>query len=522
MAGINVQKQSKTGAGSSSVGSSLLEQAIGASKQTQRSEAEELLKNLTAAALEGTVTWDRNLSQTIKDAVKKIDQTIAKQVREIVQTPEFLKLEGTWRGVQHLVDKISDDTSQSVKLLNASKKEISKDLSKSMEFDQSELFKKVYEDEFGTPGGVPYGTLLGDYEFTNAPEDIEFLTRIGEVAAASFCPFISSVSENFFDFESWDELSRPKDLAKITDSGEYSKWRTFRDSEAARFVTLTMPRVLARAPYTLKNYRNEKLAFSEIDLDKNGKALPLPHDKFCWMNAAYILVGKMQTSFAENGWCTAIRGAESGGKITGLPTYEFKTDEGDMDMQCPTEVGITDRREAELSKMGLLPLCHYKNTDYAVFFGAQTAHRPKNLADPSDRANDEVASRLPYNLVASRVAHYLKIMARDKIGSMMQVGEVQAYLSKWLSSHVNSNPASAQDLKFRYPLAEAKVEVVEVEGRPGSYNAVAWLKPWLALEELSTSLRLVANIPAGGAEAGGAEGAGGEGGDEGGGEEGGE
>jgi type VI secretion system protein ImpC len=514
----NTQKQTKsTSTEEVSLGSSLLEQAIGASKQTQRSEAEDLLKNLTAAALEGTVSWDRNLSQTIKDAVKKIDQIIAKQVKEIVHTPEFLKLEGTWRGVQHLVDKIADDTSQSVKLLNATKKEIHKDLSKSMEFDQSELFKKVYEDEFGTPGGIPYGTLLGDYEFTNSPEDIEFLTRIGEVAAASFCPFVSSVSENFFDFESWDELSRPKDLAKITDSGEYGKWRTFRDSEAARFVTLTMPRVLARAPYTFKNYRNEKLAFSEVELDKQGKAKPLDHDKFCWMNAAYILVGKMQTSFADNGWCTAIRGAEAGGKITGLPTYEFKTDDGDMDVQCPTEVGITDRREAELSRMGFLPLCHYKNTDYAVFFGAQTTHRPKNLTDPSDRANDEVASRLPYNLVASRVAHYLKIMARDKIGSMMQVADVQAYLSKWLNGHVNSNPASAQELKFRYPLAEAKVEVVEVEGKPGSFNAVAWLKPWLAMEELSTSLRLVANIPAGGGGGGDAA----AGGDEGGGDEGG-
>lgn len=498
------------------VTTSLLEQAISASKQTERSHAEELLKALTEQALKGTVTWDRNLTQSIKEAVKKIDAVIEKQVREIVHVEPFLKLEGTWRGVRHLVEKAMNDPNQKVKLLNANKNEVYKDLSKSLEFDQTELFKKVYESEFGTAGGEPYGVLVGDYEFTNSPNDIEFLTRIAEVAAASFCPFVSSVSEEFFGFNQWEDLSNPKDLAKITDSMEYGKWRAFRDTEASRFVTLTMPRVLARAPYTRKNYRNEDLSFSEVELDQKGLAKPLDHKQFCWMNAAYILVGKMEESFAEYGWCTAIRGAEAGGKITGLPTYEFKTDEGDADFKCPTEVGITDRREAELSRMGFLPLCHYKNTDYAVFFGAQTTHRPKKFESPEDRANDEVASRLPYNLVASRIAHYLKVMARDKIGSMMQISDVQNYLSNWLRNHTNSNAASAQSFKFRYPLAEAQVQVVEVEGQPGSFNAVAWLKPWLAMEELSTSLRLVANIPGGGGGGGDSEGGGDSGGGEGG------
>ncbi len=499
----SAQEKKSTAKTGTEKSTSLLEQAIGATKQTERSRAEELLKALTEQAMAGTVTWDRNLTKTIQDAVKKIDEAVSQQLREVMHGQEFLKLEGSWRGLHHVVERTASDPGQKVRVLHTSKDEVAKDLAKSMEFDQSELFKKVYEDEFGTPGGTPYSTLIGDFEITNLPDDVDFLSNISEVAAAAFCPFVSSVSEEFFGFDKWEDLSKPKDLARITDSYEYGKWRTFRDKEESRFVTLTMPRVLAREPYSAKNYRNEEIGYTEFDIDSKGRSEKLEHEHFCWMNAAYILGGKMNESFAAHGWPTAIRGAEAGGKVQGLPTYSFKTDDGDVDLKCPTEVGITDRREAELSNMGFLPLSHYKNTDYAVFFGAQTVHRPGNFDDLDNKANDEIASRLPYNLIASRIAHYLKVMARDKIGSMVEAAEVQTLLQNWIRGYVNSNAASGQQLRFRYPLADAKVEVTEVPGRPGSYNAIAWIKPWLALEELTTSLRLVASIPSGGGAEGG-------------------
>lgn len=496
MAEHKADKHSKT-----TTSSSLLEQAIGATKHTERSRAEELLAALTEQALDGVVTFDKNLSKTIEDAMKRIDQEVSKQTAAIMHAPEFLKLEGSWRGVHYMLSNSAADPGLKYRIFNADKAEVFKDLTKSLEFDQSELFKKLYEDEFGTPGGEPYGVLLGDYEFANSQKDIEFLTKISEVAAAAFCPFISAASEEFLGFESWDQLSKPKDLEKITQSIEYAKWRSFRDSEDSRFVTLTMPRVLARTPYgSATGNMVDGFDFEEIALDKDGKAKATDHKNYCWMNAAYVLTTRMANSFAEHGWPTAIRGAEAGGKITGLPTHAFRTDDGDLDMKCPTEVAITDRREAELSRIGLMPLSHYKNTDYAVFFGAQTTNKPKNFEDAAAKANAEIAARLPCILITSRIAHYLKVIARDKIGSMMEKSDIERWLTNWIRQYLNTNPATGQKLKLQRPLAAAKIEVQEIEGRPGCFNAVAWLKPWLSMEELSTSLRLVAELPSSGGD----------------------
>lgn len=489
------KKQQSTTSKQTQEGSSLLEQAIGATKHTERSRAEELLTALTEQALAGTMTFDKNVTKTIEDAIKKIDEQLSKQTAAIIHSPEFLKLEGSWRGVKHMLTNTTAEPGLKFRIFNANKDEISKDLNKALEFDQSQLFKKLYEDEFGTPGGEPYGVLLGDYEFANNPKDIELLTKISEVAAASFCPFISAASEQMLGFDTWEDLSKPKDLEKITQSIEYAKWRNFRDSDDSRFVTLTMPRVLAREPYGSSGREIDDFDFQEVLLDKSGKAKKVDHRNYCWMNAAYVLVTRMANSFSEYGWATAIRGAEAGGKITGLPTHAFKSDDGDIDMKCPTEVAITDRREAELAAIGLMPLSHYKNTDYAVFFGAQTTNKPKNFEDNDAKANAAISARLPYIMITSRIAHYLKVMARDKVGSMMDMNAVEKWLSNWLYLHVNTNSNSSQKLKYIYPLAEAKVEVTEIPGRPGSFNAVAWMKPWLAMEELSTSLRLVAEIP---------------------------
>jgi len=475
--------------------SNILEQAISATKQTERSQAEELLKALSEEALKGTVTWNRNLTVTINSAIKAIDETISKQLATIMHDKKFKKLEGSWRGLHHLIQNSETSATLKLKLLNVTKRELFKDLDRAVEFDQSQTFKKIYESEFGTPGGEPYGALIGDYEFTNHPEDLDMLTNLSNVAAAGFCPFLSAASPDLFGFDCWSELSKPRDLEKIFESQEYAKWRSLRDSEDSRFVNLVMPRVLARLPYGEKTKKIEAFDYEETPKGAEGQPTKMNHSDYCWMNAAYILGARLTNAFAKYGWCTTIRGAESGGKVDNLPLHTFISDDGDVDSQCPTEIGITDRREAELSRLGMLPLCHYKNTNYAVFFGAQTSQKPKQYDRPEATANAEISARLPYVMATSRFAHYLKVMARDKIGSFMEASDVEDWLNRWILNYVNGNPASGQEMKARYPLAEAKIMVKEIPGKPGSYHAIAWLRPWLQMEELTTSMRLVARIP---------------------------
>ncbi len=489
------QRKAQTQAQAENAEGSLLESAIAATKQTERDRAQDLLKTLTEEALKGTVTWNKDVTRTIKSGIAAIDQAISKQLAAVLHHPEFQKLEGTWRGLNHLVMNSETSTQLRLKVLNCSKRELFKDLDKAVEFDQSQLFKKLYENEFGTPGGEPYGNLIGDFEFTNHPEDIDLLNKVSNVAAAAFCPFISAASPTLFGFDNWTELTKPRDLEKIFDTVEYTKWRSFRESDDSRFVTLTMPRVLARLPYGANTKPVEDFDFEEVAVGVGGKAVQVPHDQYCWMNASYVMGTKLTDAFSKYGWCTAIRGAEGGGKVEGLPAHVFQSDDGDMDLKCPTEVGITDRREAEMSKLGFLPLCHYKNTDYAVFFGAQTTQKPKKYDRPEATANAAISARLPYIMATSRFAHYLKVIARDKIGSFMEVEDCQAWLDRWIHNYVSADPKPSADTKARYPLREAKIEVKEVPGAPGTYNAIAWLRPWLQLEELTTSLRMVARIP---------------------------
>lgn len=477
------------------VGDSILEQAIQATKQTERSHAEEMLKALTENALKGTVTYDQSLVASLNKAIKAIDKSISQQLAKVMHHEEFKKLEGSWRGLHHLVMNTETSSNMRIKVFNAAKKEVVKDLSKAVEFDQSQLFKKVYEAEFGMPGGEPYGLLVGDYEFSNHPEDLGMLQNISQVAAASFCPFISAASAKMFGFDDYSELSKPRDLEKIFDTVEYAKWRSFRESEDARFVTLTMPRALARLPYGESTLPVEEFSFEETPIEAGKATSQLNNDDYCWMNAAYPLAVRITSAHSKYGFATAIRGAEGGGKVENLPLHTFMSDDGDPDSQCPTEIGITDRREAELSKLGFLPLCHYKNTDYAVYFGAQSTQKPKKYDRPAATANAAISARLPYLLATARFAHYLKVMARDKIGSFMEVEDCEAWLNRWILNYVNGNATTKQELKAKYPLAEARVEVKEIPGQPGAYNAVAWLRPWLQLEELTTSMRLVARIP---------------------------
>lgn len=474
---------------------SFLEQAISATKQTSRDETEDLLKTLTKEAMAGTLKWDKNLTVTINSAIAAIDKVMSKQLSAIMQHEKLQKLEGSWRGLNHLIMNSETSSQLKIRMLNLNKKELQKDLEKAVEFDQSQTFKKIYESEFGTAGGEPYAALIGDYEFSGHPDDLDLLTNMSNVAAAGFCPFISAASPEMFGFDSFTELSKPRDLEKIFDSAEYIKWRSFRDSEDSRFVTLTMPRVLARLPYGSATKPIEAFNFEEANMDSDGRQLESDHDEYCWMNAAYSMGTTLTKSFSEYGWCTSIRGAEGGGKVEGLPSHTFVSDDGDVDQKCPTEIGITDRREAELSKLGFLPLCHYKNTDYAVFFGAQTTQKPKKFDDPDATSNAEISARLPYIMATSRIAHFLKVMARDKIGSFMEASDAEEWLNRWIANYVNGSPGASAEMKARFPLAEANVEVKEVPGQPGVYSAIAWMRPWLQMEELTASLRLVANIP---------------------------
>jgi type VI secretion system protein ImpC len=473
-----------------------LEDVYKATKQTERSRSEELLQTLLDEALKGTFTWNKNVTATIKAGMAAIDEALSKQLAAILHTPEFQKLEGTWRGLSYLVMNSETSTNLKLKVFNVSKRDLFKDVDRAVEFDQSQIYKKLYEDEFGSPGGSPYGALIGDYEFTNHPEDIDLLGKMSNVAAAAFCPFLSAAAPTLFGFESWNELAKPRDLEKIFDSVEYTKWKSFRDSEDSRFVTLVLPRVLSRLPYGANTKPIDEFAFEEVPLDAQGKAKPVPHNHYAWMNAAYVMGTKLTDAFAKYGWCTAIRGAEGGGKVEGLPAHIFLSDDGDPDLKCPTEIGITDRRENELSKIGFLPLCHYKNTDYAVFFGGQTTQKPKKYDRPQATENAAISARLPYIMATSRIAHYLKVMARDRIGSFMEASDCEAWMNRWIKNYVNSNKDAGQETKAKFPLADAKIVVEEIPGSPGAYKATAWLRPWLQFEALTTALAMVTRIPA--------------------------
>lgn len=476
-------------------GLGLLDQVLGATKQTERDRAEELIRALTEEALKGTVTFSKNLVVTFDRAIAEIDRKVSEQLNQILHHERFLKLEGSWRGLNYLVMNSETGTSLKIRMLQLSKKEMAKDLQKAVEFDQSTLFKKIYENEFGTPGGEPYGSLIGDYEWTKHPDDVETLRLMSSVAAGAFAPFISGVGAGMFGFESWTELSKPRDLAKIFETQEYAKWRGFRETEDARFVSLVMPRVIARVPYGEATKAVDEFNYEEAPTNADGSARAMAHDHYCWMNAAYVMGARLTDAFAQYGFCTAIRGAEGGGKVTDLPSHTFISDDGDGDAKCPAEIGITDRREAELSNLGFLPLVHYKNTDYAVFFGAQSVQSPKKYDRPEATANAAISARLPYIMATSRFAHYLKVMARDKIGSFMESSDCETWLNRWIQNFVNPMEGAGQEARAKYPLREAKIEVKEIPGRPGSYNAVAYLRPWLQMEELTTSMRMVARIP---------------------------
>jgi type VI secretion system protein ImpC len=476
---------------------SLLDEILAAppAPAAQQDRTSELLKRFVELALEKQITVGKSVTQSINNAIKALDEKLSRQLAAIMHKPEFQKLEGSWRGLHHLVFQSETSTTLKIRVMNVTKREVFKDLDTAVEFDQSQTFKKLYEDEFGMPGGQPFGALIGDFEFTNHPDDIALLQNISGVAAASFCPFVSAASPDLFGMKSFTELSRPRDLARLFDSKEYIKWKSFRETDDSRYVTLVMPRVLSRLPYGKNTKPIDEFNFEEVGLDASGKSKPVAHENYAWMNAAYVYGTVLTNAFSTTQWCTAIRGKENGGTVSGLPVHTFTSDDGDTQVKCPTEIAITDRRDAELSKMGFLPLCHYKNTDYSVFFGGQTVQKPKQYTNPADTANSEISARLPYIMASSRIAHYLKMIARDKIGAFMEASDCQDWLNSWISNYVLADEKPSEEMKKRYPLREARIEVKEIPGKPGAYNATALLRPWLQMEELNASLSMVAEIP---------------------------
>ncbi|MHB8079818.1 MAG: type VI secretion system contractile sheath large subunit [Candidatus Krumholzibacteriia bacterium] len=456
-----------------------------------REHGEQLIKALVDQLLDPGMVVAKGVSRTIDQRLAAIDALISRQVNEIMHAEPFQKLEASWRGLHQLVHKSETGENLKIRVLNISKKDMLRDFQAAPEFTESALWKKVYEYEFGLYGGDPYGALVGDYEFGKGPQDMELLESISHVAAAAHAPFLSAAGAEMFGLDSYSQLPDPRDLAKIFDKSnpENTKWLSFRDSEDARFVALTLPHVLARLPYGRDTSPVDAFDFEE-SVDGSD------HDQYLWANAAYSLAGRMTEAFARHHWCVAIRGPEGGGLVEGLPIHVFKTREGDNASKCPTEVLIPDTRDKELSDLGFIGLVNCKNTDYAAFFSGYSAQRPKTYQDAAASANADLSRRLPYLMATSRIAHYLKAICRDKIGAFASRSQVQTFLNNWISHYVLDQDDATQEQKAKFPLREANIEVVEDKARPGCYRAVAHLRPHFQLEELNVSLRLVADLPA--------------------------
>jgi type VI secretion system protein ImpC len=448
------------------------------------------VQTLAAQALEQTALISDDAVRTIELIIAEIDRKLTEQINLVIHHPDFQKLEGTWRGISYLVNNTETDEHLKIRVLNLNKKDLSKTLKKfkGTAWDQSPLFKKMYEDEYGTPGGEPYGCLIGDYYFDHTPQNVEILDGMAKIAAATHAPFIAAADPGLMNMDTWQELGNPRDLTKILQTAEYAPWRSLRDSDDSRYIGLTMPRFLSRLPYGAKTEPVEEFDFEE---DTEGAN----HSKYCWANSAFAMGVNINRAFKLYGWCSRIRGAESGGMVEGLPCHTFPTDDGGIDMKCPTEIAITDRREAELAKNGLMPLSHWKNTDYAVFVGAQSLHNPAIFDDPDATANANLGARLPYLFAICRFAHYLKCIVRDKVGSFQERVDVERWLNNWITKYVTTDPTASEEVKSRYPLSAAEVVVEDIEGNPGYYSAKFFLRPHYQLEGLTISLRLVSKLP---------------------------
>lgn len=449
------------------------------------------MQTLAEQALVNTSLIGKDVVQSIEAMIAAIDKKLSEQVNVILHHADFQKMESAWRGLHYLVNNTETDESLKIRVMDISKADLHKTLKryKGTNWDQSPIFKRVYEEEYGQFGGEPFGAIVGDYYFDQSPPDVELLGEMAKVSASAHAPFLAAASPTLMQMDSWQELANPRDLTKIFSTPDYAGWRSLRESEDARYLALCMPRFLARTPYGAKTNPVEDFAFEE----DTGAA---DHSRYAWANAAYAMAVNINRSFKLYGWCSRIRGIESGGAVEGLPTHAFPTDDGGVDMKCPTEIAISDRREAELSKNGFLALVHRKNSDFAAFIGGQSLHKPAEYDDSDATANAALAARLPYLFACNRFAHYLKCIVRDKVGSFKERADMQRWLQNWIMQYVDGDPAnSSEDIKAEKPLAAAEVVVEEIEGQPGYYGAKFFLRPHYQLEGLTVSLRLVSKLP---------------------------
>lgn len=469
----------------------LLNKAFKPKTDRAREEVESAVRTLAGQVLAQTDLVSEDAAQTIGALIAEIDRKLSEQVNLILHHEDFQKIEGSWRGLHHLVSNTETDTMLKIRVFNIGKKELAKTLKryKGTAWDQSPLFKKVYEEEYGQLGGEPYACLIGDFQFDHSPQDVETLAGMAQIAAAAHAPFIAAANASLLQMDSWQELSNPRDLAKISTTPEYAAWRALREADDSRYLALTMPRFLARLPYGAKTEPVEEFAFEEETAAGDASS-------YTWANSAYAMAVNINRAFKEYGWCSRIRGVESGGAVEDLPVHSFPSDDGGVDMKCPTEIAISDRRAAELDKLGLLPLVHRKNSNFAAFIGAQSLQKPAEFDDADASANAQLAARLPYLFACCRFAHYLKCIVRDKIGSFKERGDMERWLTDWITQYVDGDPAnSSEETKARKPLAGAEVKVEEIEGNPGYYAAKFFLRPHYQLEGLTVSLRLVSKLP---------------------------
>jgi type VI secretion system protein ImpC len=470
---------------------SLLQKEFKPKTDGARSAVENAVRTLAEQALRESTVVSDDVIGTIKAIIAEIDSKLTEQVNLILHHAKFQAVEGAWRGLNYLVSNTETDEMLQIRVMNISKKDLSKTLKKfkGVAWDQSPLFKKLYEEEYGQLGGAPYGSLVGDYFFDHTPGDVELLGQIAQIAAAAHAPFIAGAAPSLMGMDSWQELANPRDLAKIFSAPDYAAWRSLREADDSKYVGLAMPRFLSRLPYGAKTSPVEEFDFEE----ETGVG---DHSRYTWANAAYAMAVNINRSFKMYGWCSSIRGVESGGAVEGLPVHTFPSDDGGVDLKCPTEIAISDRREAELANVGMMPLIHRKNTDVAAFIGAQSLQKPTEYTDPDATANARISARLPYLFASCRFAHYLKCMVRDKVGSFMEREDMEKYLGNWIKGYVLGSPATAGDvMKAQKPLAAAEVKVQEIEGNPGYYAAQFFLRPHYQLEGVNVSLRLVSKLP---------------------------
>ena len=488
----NEAKQTQAEATATTQDTGLLDQIITETRigkdDWEREQSKRQISTLVDEVMKGTLRVSKDLEATINARIADIDRLLSAQLNEVMHHPEFQKLEAAWRGLHYFVMQSETSTQLKIRVLNVSKDEVRKDLEKAVEFDQSALFKKVYEEEYGMFGGAPYGALIGDYEFGRNPQDIGLLEKLSNVAAAAHAPLFTAANSALMGLDSFTDLPNPRDLAKKFETPDYAKWKSFRESDDSRYVGLALPHILMRLPYGPETVPVETFNFKE-QVDGTD------HSKYVWGNAAYAIGARLTDAFAKYGWCAAIRGVEGGGRVDGLPTHTFRTDDGEIAMKCPTEIAITDRREKELSDLGFIPLVHCKGTDFAAFFGMQSCQKSKKYDTDAANANARLSTQLQYMMAMSRFAHYLKAIMRDKIGSFMTRKDCENFLNRWISKYVVSNDDAGAEIKAKFPLKEARVEVAEVPGKPGVYRAVAFMKPHFQLDELTVSLRLVADLP---------------------------